>query len=83
MSDHLLGDGNVYVALSIVHLEFQTDEVGQYRGGARLGPDRWYPLTGLRPYNGEAGGYSAMRAWERLKVHTGRCWDLGELSDTV
>lgn len=40
MSDHVLRDDDIVVYLPVMHLELQTDEIGQYCCGACLCLDR-------------------------------------------
>ena len=45
MTYHILGDGDVQVALAIVYLELEADKIRQYRGRAGLCLDRRDPFT--------------------------------------
>ena len=46
MPDHIFGYGDLVVHLAVVHLELETDEVGQDGSGAGLRPNRPDGLAG-------------------------------------
>lgn len=52
MSDHVLGDGNIGIRLSVVHLELDADEAGHNRARARLRLDGRHANAGLRALDG-------------------------------
>jgi len=51
--NHILCDGYVVVNFPIVHLEFESNKVGQYRGSTGLRLYWRYSFTGLRSYDWE------------------------------
>lgn len=54
MPDHILGDGDVVVDFSVVHLEFQTNEVGEDGCGAGFCADGAGGLAWFGAGDGEA-----------------------------
>ena len=74
MSHHVFCYPNILIALAVVHLENQADEVGENRRSPRLRLDGRHALASLRPdYRQTARGLvvenTAMFAFER----TGQC----------
>jgi hypothetical protein len=49
MSHHILRYPNILIALAVVHLENQANEVGEDRRSSCLCPDGRHTLTSLRP----------------------------------
>ena len=53
MPNHLLGNSQVDIVFAVVHLELETDEVGQDGGGPGLGADGGDLLAGFGALDGE------------------------------
>jgi hypothetical protein len=54
VSDHIFRDDHVVVHLSVVDLEFETDEAGEDGGGSGLCADGLNLLSWFRSNDGEA-----------------------------